>query len=166
MTILYVKQKLFSMGGHFTVTDQQQHVVYTVQGSVMQLSKSFTINNCNNQEVAKVIQKLFSFLPTYEVEMNGKLVATIRKKLTLFRAKFEIDAGEIEVDGDMFGLKFSITKDGHEIATIHEAALSLGYYYEIDVKDDQFTHLVVAILLTIDYVKQQESRADMDSKTY
>ncbi len=157
MKKLYVTQKVLSLGGHFVVTDEEQTPVYEVKGSLFKLAKSFTIVNQANQEVAKVTRKPFHLYQTYEVEMAGKVVATIRKKLSLFRSKFEIDAGRLEVVGDILNLNFSITKAGKEVASIKESAMSFGHAYQLTIDDDQYTDLTVAILLAIDYVKAQES---------
>lgn len=43
MKQLYMKQKVFSLSGRFTVKDQQENDVYVVEGSFMKVPKTFTI---------------------------------------------------------------------------------------------------------------------------
>ena len=43
MKELYIKQKVFSIGEKFTVTDEYQNDVYYVEGSFFQIPKTFSI---------------------------------------------------------------------------------------------------------------------------
>ncbi|AKN53125.1 hypothetical protein AB434_0720 [Heyndrickxia coagulans] len=45
MKQLYMKQKVFSLSGKFTVKDQQERDVYYVEGSFLQIPKTFSIMN-------------------------------------------------------------------------------------------------------------------------
>ena len=87
MKELYIKQKVFSLSGKFTVKDQQENDVYFVEGSFMQIPKTFTIMNAARDEVALITKKTFSFLPKFFVEVNGREIMTIKKELSFFSRK-------------------------------------------------------------------------------
>lgn len=65
MKQLYIKQKVFSLSGKFTVKNQQEQDVYYVEGSFMQIPKTFSIMNTTRDEVALITKKVFSFLPKF-----------------------------------------------------------------------------------------------------
>ena len=43
MKQLFIKQKVFSLSGKFTVKDQHENDVYLVEGSFMQIPKTYSI---------------------------------------------------------------------------------------------------------------------------
>jgi uncharacterized protein YxjI len=71
MRQLYIKQKVFSLSGKFTVKDQHEKDIYYVEGSFMQVPKTFSIMNTARDEVALLTKKVFSILPKFLVEVNG-----------------------------------------------------------------------------------------------
>jgi uncharacterized protein YxjI len=71
MRQLYIKQKVFSLSGKFTVKDQEEKDQYYVEGSFMKVPKTFSIMNTSRDEVALITKKVFSFLPKFFVEVNG-----------------------------------------------------------------------------------------------
>lgn len=72
MKQLYIKQKVFSLSGKFTVKNQQEKDVYYVEGSFMQLPKKYSIQDITRKEVALITKKMFSWLPKFFVEVNGQ----------------------------------------------------------------------------------------------
>ena len=67
MKQLYIKQKVFSLSGKFTVKDQQEQDVYYVEGSFLKIPKTFSIMNAAREEVVLITKKMFSFLPKFLV---------------------------------------------------------------------------------------------------
>jgi uncharacterized protein YxjI len=92
MKKLHIKQKVFSLSGKFTVKDEQEKDVYYVEGSFMQIPKTFSIMNTTRDEVALITKKAFSFLPKFFVEVNGQEVLTFKKEFTFLKARYTIDS--------------------------------------------------------------------------
>ena len=61
MKHFYIKQKVLSLSGKFTVKDQQEKDVYYVEGSFMQIPKTFSIMNPAREEVALITKKGIQF---------------------------------------------------------------------------------------------------------
>ena len=72
MKKLYIKQKVFSIGEKFTVTDDLQNPRYYVEGSFFKIPKSFTIFNEQQRPIAEITKKVFSLLPKFFVEVHGQ----------------------------------------------------------------------------------------------
>lgn len=58
---LYIKEKVFSWGGQFTVLDQTGGVRYTVQGEVFSCGKKLHVYDRQGREAAFIKQELFTF---------------------------------------------------------------------------------------------------------
>lgn len=61
MRQLYIKQKVFSLSGKFTVKDQQENDVYYVEGSFMQIPKTFSVMNTARDEIALITKRCSAF---------------------------------------------------------------------------------------------------------
>lgn len=61
MKQLYIKQRVMSLSGKFSVTDAEGNDVYFVEGSFLQIPKRFSIMDVTRQEVAMITKKPFSF---------------------------------------------------------------------------------------------------------
>ncbi|ERL66073.1 LURP-one-related/scramblase family protein [Schleiferilactobacillus shenzhenensis] len=155
MSQLYVRQHFFNLGGRFDVTDFEGKVCYTVTGSLLKVPKTFQIFDPAGHEIAKVVHRPFSFLATFDVEMNGAVVATIKKKLSFLRDQYDIDSGAVDVEGSWTGLHFTVSAQGRPIAKIHEDAFSFGHAYELDIDNEDYEGLIVALVLAIDYARSE-----------
>lgn len=91
MSTMYVKQKVFSIGEKFTVTDIAGNPRYYVRGSFLAIPKSFVITSVDGIEVARIEKEVFSLLPRFTVTMEGLTQATISKRFTFLRDRYDID---------------------------------------------------------------------------
>ncbi len=126
MKQLYMKQKVFSLSGRFTVKDQQENDVYVVEGSFMKVPKTFTILNTEREVIAVITKKMFSFLPKFLVEVGGQEVLTIKKEFTFFKAKYSIDAAGIEVQGNWWDMNFQVLQSGEVIGQVKKEWFTWG----------------------------------------
>lgn len=152
MKTLYIKQKVFSIGEKFTVFDAHETPIYWVEGSFMEIPKHFTIYDANG-EFATITKKVFSFLPRFYVDIDGRDIATIYRDFSFFHAKYHIEADGIEVSGDIWDMNFTITLQNRQIASIHKEWFAWGDSYVIQIEDDTYEKLIVALVIAIDRVK-------------
>ncbi|MCL1870087.1 MAG: hypothetical protein FWF90_06695 [Promicromonosporaceae bacterium] len=154
---LLVDQKLWSLREQFTVADEHGGAVYTVEGSLFQIPKQFTISDVAGRPRARVWKKPLSWLPQFTVEVEGVPVATITKELA-FRPRYRIDGPGIAVVGDLWNMSFELLKDGAPIGRV-DKKWSLRDQYAIEIDDPQDELVVLGIVLAIDTVKRTESAA-------
>ena len=57
---LYIKQKVFSWGAKFNITDENGEERYRVEGEVFTLGKKLHVYDMSGEEVAFIQQKLLS----------------------------------------------------------------------------------------------------------
>lgn len=160
MSHLYIKQKVFSLGERFTVKDENEQDRYFVRGSFLSIPKTFEIEDIQGRQVALITKKIFSFLPKFYVEAGGSEILTIVKEFTFFRDRYRIDSSDIEISGDWWDKNFEVFKQGRKIAHVNEKWFTWGDTYDVHVIDEAFEHIVIAIVVAIDFVKSSERSAN------
>lgn len=159
MKNLYIKQKVMSLRGRFTVTDDVQNDVYYVEGSFMKIPKTFSVFNTNRDEVATITKKVFSWLPKFFVEVDGREVLTIKKDFTFFKASYTIDAVGIDVKGNWWDMNFEVYQKGEVIGRVRKKWLTWGDTYEVQILNDDYEKIIIAIVVAIDCVKADQAAA-------
>ena len=79
----------------------------------MRMPKTFSIMDVARQEVAMITKKMFSFLPTFFVEVHGQETMTIKKEFSFLKARYTIDAAGIEVRGNWWDMNFEVYQNGN-----------------------------------------------------
>ncbi|MFC4025552.1 LURP-one-related/scramblase family protein [Oceanobacillus longus] len=159
MKQLYIKQKVFSLSSKFTVKDQQEKDVYFVEGSFMQVPKTFSIRNNASDEVARITKKVFSFLPKFLVEVNGQEVLTIKKEFSFFKARYTIDSAGIEVHGNWWDMNFEVYQHGEVVGKVSKEWFTWGDSYKLQVLNEEMETLVIALVVAVDCVKADQASA-------
>lgn len=106
---LYMKERIFSFKDQFKIYDQKENEVYRVEGSFFSFGDQLQITDMDGNLLAEINQKLMSFLPRYEISINGETVCEVTKKLTFFKPKFEISKLDWAIDGDLWNQDFQVT---------------------------------------------------------
>lgn len=152
----YLKQKVFSFTERFSIFDEQGNPKYWAEGELFSLVKRLHVTDESGEEVITVEQEWLSFMPRYKVYYKGTHFATIRG---LFRLKptYEIDGPGWVVEGNFFGLEYTIYHGSTTIATIHKQWMSWGDSYEIEIFDDSDELPVLAVVLGIDAAAARNS---------
>lgn len=165
MKQLYIKQKVFSLSGKFTVKDQQEKDVYYVEGSFMQIPKTFSIMNTTRDEVALVTKKAFSFLPKFFVEVNGREVFTIKKEFSFLKARYTIDGADIEVQGNWWDMDFQVLQHGEVVGQVSKEWFTWGDSYKVQILNEEMETIMIALVVAIDCVKADQAAASSATTT-
>lgn len=159
MRQLYMKQKVFSLSGKFTVKDKEQKDIYYVEGSFLQIPKTFTIMDSARSEIAVITKKMFSLLPKFFVKVDGREALTIKKEFSFFKARYTIDADGIDVRGNWWDMNFEVLRQGKVVGSVSKKWLTWGDTYEMQILDEEMEHLIIAFVVAIDCVKADEAAA-------
>ncbi|MBO0459382.1 LURP-one-related family protein [Enterococcus hulanensis] len=165
MKKLYIKQKVFSIGEKFTVTDEDQKPRYFVTGSFMKIPKTFRIEDEHDHEVSRITKKVISLLPKFFVEINGQEAIEISKQLSFFKAKYSISAEDVTVDGNWWDMDFEVSQKGRKVAEINKRWISWGDTYEITILNEALEELIISLVIAIDCVKQDEAASASSSSS-
>ena len=154
-----VRQRIFSFGDSFNITDEFERPIFQVQGKVFTLGNKLNIYDMAGNQLIYIEQKLFKFLPEYYIYKGDSQVARIKKQLTFFKSKFDIESvyGKFEIDGDLFSYDFSIYRDGRQIAVVNKKFFSFSDTYGVDISDRENHEFILALVIVIDQVLHDDN---------
>lgn len=152
-----MKQKVFSLGEKFTVKDNEGNDSYYVEGSFLKVPKTFSIFNEARNQVALVTKKVFSFLPTFFVEVNGQEILTIKKEFSFLKARYAIDSANIRVQGNWWDMTFEVFQQGEIIGQVSKEWFTWGDSYKIQIIKEEMEEIIVALVVAIDCVKADQA---------
>ncbi|HKA96079.1 MAG TPA: LURP-one-related family protein [Streptosporangiaceae bacterium] len=149
-----IRERMFRLGEDSDITDEAGQPVLHVDGKVMSLHNRLILQDPAGREVGQVQRKLAALRPTYQITIDGKDVAEVRKHLfTAFRDRFTIDVacgGEMEISGDLMDHEFTIQRDGQTVAAISKRWLTVTTSYAVDVAPGEDDVLILASVLALD----------------
>ena len=154
---LYIKQKVFSIGAKFHITDENGENRYRVEGEVFTLGTKLHVYDSNEEEVALVQKKLLSIMPRFYVFVNGEKTAEIIKEFTFLKPRYHILGKNWTVEGDFLAHDYTIMEQGNEIASVHKVWMSWGDSFELNIYDTHDEVGLIAVILAIDAVMDSNS---------
>ena len=158
MKTYLVKQKFRLGGERFDIKNDLGMVEYQVEGSFLKIPKTFTVFDVEGQKVSHITKKTFSLLPQFTVELEDGSSFFIRKKLTLFRDKYDISNLGLRIEGNIWDLDFKLLDDRDQlVAEISKQVFTLTSTYEVTVYEEEYADLVISLCLAIDYVEMTEN---------
>ena len=156
---LYIKEKVFSWGGKFTVKDAYGEDKYIVEGEVFSWGKKLHVYDRLGREVAFIKQEVWSLLPRFYVFCDDRQVAEIKKEFTFLFPRYTIEGLGWEIDGSFMAHDYQITKNGRNIVSIRKEWMTWGDSYELDISDPADEILALAVVIIIDCVTESSSAA-------
>ncbi|MBM9832904.1 hypothetical protein IAG15_17325, partial [Enterococcus faecalis] len=108
----HIKQKMWSLGGKFTIQDEAGMPAYEVAGSFLQIPKSFTISDMQGHFISKIEKKVLSFLPQFTVVLADGQSFVIKKAFSLLRPKYTISGLGVTIQGDFWDMNFRLNQAG------------------------------------------------------
>ena len=156
MNLLF-KQRFFSWFDSYDIYDEAGATLFTVEG---QLSWGHTlhINDANGVHIATLKQRLFTFLPKFDLFIGEELVGTITKDFTFFVPAFDVDFNNWRVQGQFMEWDYDILdKFGAQVATVSKELFNWTDTYVIDVRDPDNALCALMVVLAIDAEKCSRS---------
>ena len=157
-----LKQKFWSWGDDFTIKDAAGRDVFFVDGRAFSWGDKLSFQDLQKNELAFIRQKLLAWGPTYEIELHGRLVAVVKKKLfTLLRCKFTVDVpgpDDLEAQGNFLDHEYTFERQGRAVATVSKRWFSWTDTYGVEIADGEEDVLILATAVVIDMVCHQESK--------
>jgi uncharacterized protein YxjI len=155
-----VRQKLFSIGDDFWVTDEQGDQVFLVDGKALRLRETLELKDRSGAVVATVRKKLLAVRDTMDIERGGQVIATVRKAVfspLRHRSTIDLaDGSQLEAAGNLFDMEFEILAGGQPLARISRAWFRLRDTYGVEVAPGQDDALFIAIAVCLDRIHHDE----------
>ena len=135
-----------------------------MKGEFLSFGKKLHIYDALDNEVGFVRQKVFSWMPTFYIEINGEEIGSVRKKFTFFRPTYNVDYRGWTCEGDFLGWDYAVYDDnGYQVASIRKKIISWGdtYIISYDRAEDELP--VLMLVLAIDAANEQAAAAASSS---
>lgn len=147
---LYIKQKVLALKDKFYVKDENGNDKYYVEGKLISFGKKLYVYDMNGNEVAFIREQIWSILPTLRVFCNGKQIADIKRKFTLFTPKYVIKGLDWNVTGKITAHEYKITHGASTIVSINKKWMTWADTYELDITKEKDEIVALAAVLAID----------------
>jgi uncharacterized protein YxjI len=155
-----VREKLFSIGDDFWVTDEQGNKAYLVDGKALSLRHTFELKDGSGAVVASIHKKLIAFRDSMEIERDGRVEATVKKAvISPLHHKSVVDladGGQLEAVGNIIDKEFEIRAHGTILARVSRSWFRARDTYGVDVPDGQDDALMIAIAVCLDRIHHEE----------
>ena len=154
---LIFKQRLFSWFDSYDIYDEAGNTVFTVKGELF-WGHLLRIYDAIGNDVGYIKERVFTFLPKFEIYLGDNYMGCISKEFTFFKPKFNIDYNGWTVDGDWFEWDYSIFNSSVQtVATVSKEIWNWADTYVIDVQDPNDAICVLMLVLAIDAEKCSRS---------
>lgn len=149
---LLFKQRFFSWFDSYDIYDEMGNTVYTVEGK-FSWGHCLKIFDAYGAEIGTVKEKVFSFLPKFELYIGDSYVGCISKEFS-FRPKYNVDCNGWHIEGNFLEWDYSIVNaDGYSVAEISKQLFNWTDTYVIDVIRSQDALCALMVVLAIDAEK-------------
>jgi uncharacterized protein YxjI len=155
-----VRERIFSIGDDFWITDEQGDRVFLVDGKALRLRETFELKDASGAILATVKKKLISIRDTMEIEYDGAVVATVRKAMISplhHRSVIDLaDGSQLEAVGNILDKEFDILAGGQPIAHVSRSWFRLRDTYGVEVAPGENDALILAIAVCLDRIHHDE----------
>jgi uncharacterized protein YxjI len=151
-----MRQKLLSLGSDYVIEDDQGRERFRVDGKAFSFGDKLSFQDMSGEERAFIREKHLSWGPTYDIEVDGRTAATVKKSLfSLIHCRFSVDVpgpDDLEARGSFLDYEYEITHvgDGHLAAVVSRKWFALADSYGIDIAGDEDDVLILATTVVID----------------
>jgi len=150
---LLFKQRFFTWFDSYDIYDESGATLFTVEGQ-LGWGHTLHINDARGEHIATLKQRLFTFLPKFDLYIGEDLVGTITKDFTFFAPAFDVDFNNWRVEGQFMEWDYDILdKFGGQVASISKELFNWTDTYVIDVADPDDALYALMVVLAIDAEK-------------
>lgn len=156
-----MREKLFSIGGRYTIQDAEGRDVFLVEGKVLSIGDKLRFLDMEGNELAFISQKMLSFKPRYELYRGGEKFAEVIKEFTFFKNRFTLDLpgpNDFTIQGDFIDREYSFDREGRTVARVSKKFLSFADSYSIDIEEGQDDIAILAACVVIDLVLHEKKQ--------
>lgn len=151
---LRIKNKVWSLRGSSSVTDESGNDVFIVKGQFLSITRKKRVKDTQGNLLYKVRNKLINFFSrsAYIYDSDGHKIAKVERKFG-FKNRIIVHGyqDEISVEGEFLSWTLDIYRNGAPVGTIRrEFNLFDSFILETDTEDD--AAFMVALVIAIDNI--------------
>ncbi|NLX60932.1 MAG: hypothetical protein GXZ06_00190 [Tissierellia bacterium] len=149
-----VREKIFSFADRFKIQDEYGNDRFQVEGQLFSFGNKLRIYDSQGRELIYIEQKIWRLLPEYYIYRGDRLLARLKKELTLFKPRFTIESqyGDFTIDGDIFAHNFNILKNGRPVAWVSKKWFSFSDTYAVEILEEEDHAFILSLAIVLDQV--------------
>ena len=146
-----IKPDVRSAIPQFFIKDESGTDIYKFRGKKgVQVGLQLTFYDMDGNEIGGIEQKKLSMKPTFFVTVNGVKTATIVKKYTAIKQRYEVEELGWSVEGDFLAHDYYITDKTGRIASIRKEWFAWGDAFELNISKESHILEALALVTAID----------------
>lgn len=150
---LLFKQRFFSWLDSYDIFDEAGNTVFSVRGE-LSWGHLLRIYDASGNEVGCVKEKVFTWLPRFEMYIGDNYLGCINKEFSFITPRFNIDFNGWQVEGDWCEWEYTILDSSDScVATVSKEIWNWTDTYVIDVIDPGDAIYALMLVLAIDAEK-------------
>ncbi|MBP3477857.1 MAG: LURP-one-related family protein [Oscillospiraceae bacterium] len=147
---LLIKQRIFTITDHYYVYDETGEIRYEVEDELFRLGHQIHVyDKRTGREVGSIHQRFFTLMPEFEIVIDGRVMGTIRKKISFFTPQYEVDYRGWHVEGNLMGWDYQVMRGDMEVMTISKELFNWSDTYSLryDNPADEIPGLLLVIAI-------------------
>ena len=147
---LLIKQRIFTITDNYYVYDETGEIRYEVEDELFRLGHQIHVyNKRTGREVGSIHQRFFTLMPEFEIVIDGRVMGTIRKKISFFTPQYEVDYRGWHVEGNLMGWDYQVMRGDMEVMTISKELFNWSDTYSLryDNPADEIPGLLLVIAI-------------------
>ncbi len=148
---LYIRQRVFSWSDSYDVYDESGQACYEVRAEILTLGHQIHVyEKSTGREVGTVRERFFTWMPVFDVEIEGQPYGQIRKRFSPFSPRYDVDYRGWEIEGDFLGWNYQVVHAGRTVMTIQKELFRWSDTYVLQSDDPADTLAGLMLVLAID----------------
>lgn len=147
---LLIKQRVFSWSDTYDIYDEEGEVKYFVKAEFLSIGHRLHVFDRNGKELGIIREKVLSFLPVFEIEIDGITKGQIKQQFTLLRSKYDVDYNGWYVEGDFLGWNYEVYSGSEMVVNITKELLHWGDTYVLSFENPENELEGLFLVLAID----------------
>lgn len=150
---LLFKQRFFSWFDSYDIYDEAGNTVFTVKGELA-WGHLLRIYDALGGEVGYIKERVFTWLPKFEMYLGSSYVGSINKEFSFFKPRFNVEYNGWEVEGNWLEWDYTIVdSSGRNVCSVTKELWNWTDTYVIDVYDPNDAVCALMLVLAIDAEK-------------
>ncbi len=153
--IYRIKEKFWSWGNDFTITDENEVDQFIVDGKAFSWGDKLSFQDISGKELAFISQKMLSFKPRYEIMIGGSVFAEVVKEWSWFKRKFTLDVpgpNDYKIEGSFWEHEFEFTRSGQRVASVSKNYWGWTDSYGVNIIEGEDDVSILCTCIVIDQV--------------
>ena len=155
-----LQRQIFSIGEDYWIENDRGEQLFKVDGKAFSLRETFVLEDNGGKELLTIEAKLLAVRPTMKILREGKLYATVTKKLLTFLHQHytvQVEGGvAYEAEGKITNHEYKVTSNSAVVAQISKEWFSVTDTYGVAVAPGNDDVLMLASAICIDELSEEK----------